>query len=275
MKKVISLLAIILAVILTLNGCGTIDDGVTPGDRQGLSSDGDDTKEGDTNEDSISTFEAEVIEAGDALLVTPDKESNEFKSSDKIAVGLQGASIKDKKGNGINLNDLKAGDMVKIAYNGIIAESYPAQITASEVEVTGHNIIIDGYLALIDDIYQEDSGLNSDITMIALDTTDWVELTDIEKVIIFTEMKKVYGVDIIEGTFDELSEQGLIDKDVLLFPNGILITISKINYDKEKEKITCSIKKWRGGDGAVGSDDVTAKYKDEKWTITKDGMWIS
>jgi hypothetical protein len=272
MKKVIKLLALSLAMLLFISGCGTLEDGLNTGNKPGTNSDTDSKDNGD--ETSMSVFEAEVIQAEGTLLVTPDEESSEYRSSDKIAVSLQGVIV-DKQGNEITLKELKAGDRVSITYNGIIAESYPAQISASEVKVTGHNLLIDGYLALIDDIYQEDDGLNSDITMIALDTTGWAELTDIEKEIIFAEMKEIYGVDIIEGTFDELAEQELIDKETLYFPEGILITISDIKYDKEKEEITCSIEKWRSGLGAIGSNDVTAKYKDGKWSITKEGMWIS
>lgn len=271
MKKVIRLLIAIMMIMLFIGGCGTLDNGVNTGDKTP-----DTNADTDVNDkEAAPAFEAEVIEAGDHLLVTPDKDSSEYKSSDKISVGLTDAVITDKNGKKITLADLKAGDRIKITYNGVIAESYPAQISASEIEVTGHNVLIDGYLALIDDIYQEDSGLNGDITTIGLDTTGWVELTDIEKEIIFAEMKNTYGFEIAEGTSDELAEQGLIDKENLSFPKGILITISDMKYDKDKEEITCSIAKWRSGDGAVGSDNVTATYKDEKWTIKKDGRWIS
>jgi hypothetical protein len=156
----------------------------------------------------------------------------------------------------------------------MIAESYPAQITATAVEVIDHNLLIDGYLALIDDVYQEDSGLNSEITMIALDTTGWVELTEIEKEIIITQMKEIYEMDIIEGTFDELAEQGLIDEENLYFPEGVLIKIKEMVYNDKKETITCKIDKWRGGLGAIGWD-ATAKYLNEEWVITRDNMWIS
>jgi hypothetical protein len=42
-----------------------------------------------------------------------------------------------------------------------------------------------------------------------------------------------------------------------------------------QEEITCSIEKWRSGLGTIGSNDVTAKYKEGKWPITKEGMRIS
>lgn len=298
MKKLIRLLAMMIIMVLFVTGCGTIDDtgrndtngktGANPADT-GDKDAGDQDTDGKTLGDPVDSnggssnnldeqdvvFEAEVISAEQGLLVTPDPQSGESKSSDKISVRLTEAKITDQEGKELTLEELKAGDFVKITYNGVILESYPAQIGASSVQVIGHNKLIDGYLSLIDDIYNEDKGLNDEIDMIALDTTAWSGLTEIEKEIIFSSMKEAYGLDIIEATYDELKQQGLIDEDQLYFPKGIHIVISDFNYNKEKDTITCAIKKWRSGLGAIGSDEVTAEYKDGKWKISKGNMWIS
>ena len=162
-----------------------------------------------------------------------------------------------------------------MTYNGVIMESYPAQITATKVEKVDHNNLLDGYLALIDNIYQEDSGLNNDIQKIALDTSEWINLTSIEKEMILAKVKSAYGLEILEGTYEELADQNIIDKENLFFPDGILIKISEITYDENKEVIKCAISKWRSGTGAIGADDVTAVLKEESWEITKEGNWIS
>ncbi|HKL78943.1 MAG TPA: hypothetical protein VJ888_00760, partial [Mobilitalea sp.] len=219
-------------------------------------------------------FEAEVIEGGEYLLVAPDEASDAYRSSDKISVALLGAEVKDSAGNTIGGDQLKAGDIVKITFNGVILESYPAQITANIVELIDHNILIDGYMALIDDIYQEDSGLNGDINMIAFDTAGWVELTGIEKEIILSLVKEKYGFETLQGTFDELAEQGLIDKENLYFEKGILIEISEMEYDAENKIIKGSISKWRSGKGAIGAD-AEARLEGDKWKITKTNQWIS
>jgi hypothetical protein len=67
----------------------------------------------------------------------------------------------------------------------------------------------------------------------------------------------------------------LIDKEKLFFEKGILITISNLTYDEKQEKIICAVKKWRSGDGAVGSDEVTAQLEGNVWKVTKQAMWIS
>lgn len=98
----------------------------------------------DVADTGIYTFDAQVIESGTSILVAPDKDSNEIKSSDKIAVSIDDGAITGQNGEHIAKDELKAGDLIKITYNGEIRESYPAQITASLIELTGRKIIIDG-----------------------------------------------------------------------------------------------------------------------------------
>lgn len=67
-------------------------------------------------------FNAEVLEIGkDAVLVRPDKNSDAFKSADKLWVPL--------KVNSKNpVPPMKVGDTIRVVYNGNIAETYPAKI---------------------------------------------------------------------------------------------------------------------------------------------------
>ncbi len=95
------------------------------------------------------------------------------------------------------------------------------------------------------------------------------------KSIIFEKVKNTYGYEVIEGTYDELVEQGLIEKDQLYFPKGILIKISNMQYLAKKHKITCAISKWRSGLGAIGSDAVTAQLNNGEWKVTRESTWIS
>ncbi len=293
MKKIIQLLAVMLIIAISAIGCGipVTENGVSSGNT--VDGNNDTTKDdiaadkvldqGNTDQgttdqvdQSAVVFQAEVISVENgSLLVASDPESNEYKSSDRMYVNTIDAVITNQEGEEITLEDLKPADVLKITYSGVILESYPAQITASKIEVIDHKVLIDGYLALIDDLYQEDPGLNGDIKMIALDTTGWTDLTEIEKEIIFTSVKEAYGYEVVEGTFEELSDQGLIDKENLYFPEGIQIVISDVKYNEEKSEITCSIKKWRSGKGAIGADDVTAILENGTWKITKEGMWIS
>jgi hypothetical protein len=269
MRRIIKLISILLIMAFVMSGCGTKE--VVPNIEDDSQSD--QTPVGDGEE--LYSFRAEIMEGGDTLLITPSEDSNEARSSDKISVNVTTAVLVDETGTTIKTEDLVVGDILVITYNGVILESYPAQITATKVEKVDHNNLIDGYLALIDDIYREDNGLNNDIKTIALDTSEWINLTDIEKEMILAKVRVAYGLEIIEGTYEELAEQKIVDSENLLFPDGILIKISKITYDENKEEIKCAISKWRSGDGAIGADDVTAVLKSNIWEITKEGKWIS
>ncbi|MDD2396812.1 MAG: DUF3221 domain-containing protein [Tissierellia bacterium] len=87
------------------------------------------------NDENIETvsFNAIVIENNEtSILVNPEEGSSELNSSDKIVVRVpvDNATLKD-------LSEFTEGAKVKITYNGMIMESYPAQINAYDVEKIG------------------------------------------------------------------------------------------------------------------------------------------
>lgn len=76
------------------------------------------------------SFNATVLENyGNSILVNPLEGSPELNSSDKIVVRVpvDNAALKD-------LSEFTVGSKVKITYDGMIMESYPAQINAYNVE---------------------------------------------------------------------------------------------------------------------------------------------
>ena len=86
------------------------------------------------NDDSV-IFIATVLENESSLLVEPQQDSNEIRSSDKIVVHTTNTKIYNANGEGISLSDINAGQTLQITYNGMIAESYPAQISADKISV--------------------------------------------------------------------------------------------------------------------------------------------
>ena len=72
---------------------------------------------------------SKIIEAKEkSIIVKPDANSKEIKSCDKISIGIT------RPTNGTN-DFYVVGNKVKITYNGIIMESYPAQIKATKIEL--------------------------------------------------------------------------------------------------------------------------------------------
>ncbi len=94
-----------------------------------LSSCGGTGNNGAGSKDEVS-FRATVLENnGSNLLVEPEEGSAELRSADKISVHVSDdVKLFDSQDKGINIDAIEAGDKVQIFYNGLIAESYPAQI---------------------------------------------------------------------------------------------------------------------------------------------------
>lgn len=113
MKKLLSLVLCTLMTLSLLIGCTPADD------------------------NERVSFKATVLEKKDAsLLVEPDKESTELNSSDRIIVSITDSSLFNSQNDSIAIDDIKTGDLLVISYNGLIAESYPAQInTCYEIQV--------------------------------------------------------------------------------------------------------------------------------------------
>jgi hypothetical protein len=216
-----------------------------------------------------------VINTEGSIMVAPDEKSNEVRSSDKIVLQMADAKVYDEEGELMEADDIEVDDIVKITYSGEIMESYPAQIICKKLKVIDHDILLDGYMAVIDDIYKLDDGLNAEITTIAVDTSTLTNLTEEEKERLLTMIGDKYGLTTIAGTFDELAEEGLIDKENLYFEEGIHIIIENPEYDRRSETLTCGIKKWRSGLGAIGADDVTAEFNGSTWEVTRKNEWIS
>ena len=74
-------------------------------------------------------FVGTIIETNDnSIIVEPEEGTNERKSSDKISMKIT------RPTNGVNDFYVK-GNKVKVTYNGIIKETYPAQISAINIEL--------------------------------------------------------------------------------------------------------------------------------------------
>ena len=90
---------------------------------------------GSGEKDEATSFVATVLENQSSLLVEPQKNTTEIRSSDKIVVHTNNTKIYDASGEEISISEIKVGELIKITYDGMIAESYPAQITGDKIEI--------------------------------------------------------------------------------------------------------------------------------------------
>ena len=136
------------------------------------------------------------------------------------------------------------------------------------------------YLEVLEDLWNVDSGLNSEISQIGIDLSKLSHLTETEKETVMREFASKHNLPYIVGTFEELCEQGFIDKENLYWKDGLFFSI-KTNEDAVwnlpsikvgdsiPELTSFDAQKWRSGLGAYYFGQCTAqKNADGKWSYT-------
>ena len=136
------------------------------------------------------------------------------------------------------------------------------------------------YLEVLEDLWNVDSGLNSEISQIGIDLSGLSHLTEVEKTTVMSEFSSNHNLPYIVGTWEELCEQGYIDKDNLYWKDGLFFSI-KTNEDVEwnlpnikdgdsvPELTAFDAQKWRSGLGAYFLCQCTAqKNVDGKWSYS-------
>lgn len=86
-------------------------------------------------QDDSKNFMATVLENSGTLIVEPHKDTAEYTSSDKIVVHTEDAAILNSQQKEMEVSDILVGQILQITYNGVVAESYPAQIWADEIMI--------------------------------------------------------------------------------------------------------------------------------------------
>lgn len=136
------------------------------------------------------------------------------------------------------------------------------------------------YLEVLEDLWNVDSGLNSEISQIGIDLSGLSHLTEVEKDSVMSEFASKHNLPYIVGTWEELCEQGFIDEENLYWKDGLFFSI-KTNEDAEwnlpnlkqgdsaPELTSFDAQKWRSGLGAYFFGHCTAqKNSDGTWSYT-------
>ena len=117
------------------------------------------------------------------------------------------------------------------------------------------------YLQVLADLWNVDPGLNDGISQIGIDLSELSNLTEPEK------FASKHNLPFIAGTWEELCDQGYIDRDDLYWEDGLFFSIKTT---KTTSKLTVfDAQKWRSGKGAYFFGQCTAKKsKDGTWSYT-------
>ena len=118
------------------------------------------------------------------------------------------------------------------------------------------------YLQVLEDLWEVDAGLNGDLTYLGADLSR-TSLSDSERAAVAWAFAGRHGGELVTGTWEELAEQGYIDRENLYWEDGVLFSIT------EKEEpvyfmpegmaaVTFDAQKWRSGLGAYSFCDCTS-----------------
>lgn len=158
--------------------------------------------------------------------------------------------------------EIRNGDLVKISFGGEMTDSFPAQlggITAVEVVPGGMDDLCVLYLQVLEDLWETDSGLNDGISMIGMDLSA-TSLTVSEQQAVGWLFAQRHGVELVEGTWQELCDQGYIDGENLWWEDGchFSITESPLEGTYSLQPLAFDAQKWRSGLGAYYFCDCTS-----------------
>ena len=176
-----------------------------------------------------------------------------------------------------------AGALVEVTWDGTVMESYPArfgEVTAVRILEDGFNDLCRLYRDVLNDLWEADPGLNDGITELGVDLSE-TSLPESERSAVAYAFGMDHGLMPIEGTYQELVDQGYIDGENLLWEDGCLFSIKETqDQDPVAFSLPCvgpgdeipdysgvrfDAEKWRSGTGAYFFSDCTAVSPDGHW----------
>lgn len=212
---------------------------------------------GDGTDDKIC---CRVVDADNGELLLAEMDG---RAGDVYRLGTKDVKVITESGEALPDSGIEAGSLIEITFNGNIEETFPAQLSdVTEIKVMdmgGFDNLCSLYLDVLEDLWEVDSGLNSDITELGVDLSQ-TRLSPAEKSALAWRFGELHGLEIVQGTWQELVEQGYIDGENLYWENGCLFSIT----EKEMEGtynlnvVKFSAEKWRSGLGAYTFVDCTS-----------------
>ncbi len=247
MKKIVSVICM-LALLFSLCACGS---------RVGS---GGETTAGPAE----NTVALRVVEgAGTDQLILAGKGSGEVYTANvkELTISADGKTAAPEH--------LENGTLLAFEPDFTVLETWPAQITgaAAEIETAGkedHGDLCGLYLEVLEDLWKEDGALNADITYISVDLNDAPGgLTDGEKAAVAWIFAGRHGAQALRYGFEELAQNGYVEKSELYWKDGVLLSIKKTEDGKDSaSQISFDAEKWRSGNGAIFFNGCTAKRGD-------------
>lgn len=169
--------------------------------------------------------------------------------------------------------ELEEGDLVDVTFSGAILETYPAQlgeVAQITVRREGFDDLCELYLDVLDDLLDEDEALKHGITQLGLDLSQ-TRLTPAERGALALALGEEERLPVVEGTWQELVDQGYIDGEELYWEDGLFLSIAEKERTAE-DQAAFNAQAWRSGLGAQFFLDCTAsRSAGGRWSDYKVG----
>ena len=206
------------------------------------------------------TVSCRVVDSVDGELLLAKIDGS---AGDVYRLNTKDTDIIAESGEALTGSEIESGSVIEINFNGNIEETFPANLCGvTEIKVLdlgGFDNLCSLYLDVLEDLWQVDSGLNSNIDIIGVDLSK-TRLLPAEQSALAWRFGELHGLEIVQGTWQELVEQGYIDGEALYWKNGCLFSIT----EKEMEGVYSlnvvkfDAEKWRSGLGAYCFVDCTS-----------------
>lgn len=193
--------------------------------------------------------------------------------------GVYRAGIKDVPvllhGQPADATALCVGRTVEIAFDGAVADCYPAipsgitRIAVIETEPSPVAL----YLQVFDELMEMDVALSEGIRYIGVDLSTVSNLTPGERDAICWRLGERYGAEPVAGTFDALCDAGYIDREALCWEDGVFLQLQLT--EAGEDALTFDAQKWRSGLGANYLENCTARRTASGWTYEVGAFAIS
>ncbi len=193
------------------------------------------------------------------------------------SVSVSELPIFGEDGGALKADELEAGMLVDILFSGYVLAIYPTTLDAPEkLTVAGRSNGVAGlYFQAICDIIKDDPGLNNDISVVSVDLSGAANLTDAQREALVYMTGCELGCEWLSLSYSELCDEGYIDRDKLIFNDGILISAATSKVAPDGKSFTFNIQKWRSGLGALFYNDCAARLKDGAWSYSPGAYAIS
>lgn len=166
---------------------------------------------------------------------------------------------------------IRSGDLVTVTYDGNVLEIWPASlgnVCAVSSLGSGFDDRCALYLQVLEDLWEVDPGLNGDdLTYIGMDLST-TSLSESERAAVAWAFAQKHGGELVTGTWEELAEQGYIDREHLQWEDGCLFSITELEVEGTYSltPVIFDAQKWRSGLGAYFFCDCTSVQ-------SSDGHW--